>query len=109
MNTASSPGLPIPKATASSYGSLPHNSRPPNTRSGTLRAHRFFTPETLRGTLLRPPPKYKTPIRAAEPERIRHGILHVNFPRSVRHKVQIAAFARLFQVHGRRHNLVAQR
>src|ERR1019366_1861720 len=47
MNTGSSPGLPIPKATASSYGSLPHHSRPPNTRSGTLRAHRFFTPETL--------------------------------------------------------------
>src|SRR5664279_6531395 len=109
MNTASSLGSPIPKATASNSGSRQQNSRLQNTRSGTLRAHRFFTPETLAGTLLRPPPKYKTPVSAPKAEGIRHGIVHGNFSRGVGHKIQIAAFAGTLQVHGRRHNLVAQR
>src|SRR5664279_574524 len=109
MNTASSLGSPIPKATASNSGSRQQNSRLQNTRSGTLRAHRFFTPETLAGTLLRPPPKYKTPVGAPKTKGIRHGIVHGNLPRCVGHEVQIAAFARIFQVHRRRDNLVAQR
>ena len=60
-------------------------------------------------TLLRPPPEYKTSIGTAEAEGIREGIFHLDFAGSVWHKIQIAVFARVLEVHGRRNNLVAQR